>query len=120
MKSVSGLFGYFLVVVFFYVAITRVTSNPALFLNVHGIGLVVGGLFVAGLASFPWQTLKATAVTVYRHLYTKGKVNPAVAEELVKMASSYHKGLVELDVFSKGVEHRFMKEAVNLVLEGSS
>lgn len=118
MRSVSGLFGYTMVVVFIYVAITKVTSNPALFLNLHGIGLVVGGLFIAGFASFPWQTLKSTLITVIKHLYTKGKVNPQVAEELVKMAAAFHKGLIELDIFSKTVDHRFMKEAVNLVLEG--
>lgn len=118
MKSVSGLFGYFMVIVFFYVAITKVTSNPSLFLNLHGIGLVVGGLVIAALASFPWQTLKSSFQSVVKHLYTKGKVNPAIAEELVKMSAAYHKGMIELDVFSKTIEHRFMKEAVNLVLEG--
>jgi hypothetical protein len=58
MKSVSGLFGYFMVIVFFYVAITKVTSNPALFLNLHGIGLVVGGLVIAALSELSMANSK--------------------------------------------------------------
>lgn len=118
MKSFSGAIGYLLVGLFLYVAVTKGTSNPALFLNIHGVAIVFGGVFVAALASFPHTLLWSAAKSMIKALNPNSRVDPAVAERVVRLVSAYQKGMSDLEKESQGVEHPFLLECSNLVMEG--
>lgn len=118
MKSTSSLIGYILVFGFIYVAIVKGTNNPALFYNVHGLGIVFGGIIVAALASFPGSLLTETIQAIFYNMRVKSKVSSDTAKEIVKMAESYKKGLTSLQRDLESFESPFLKEAGNLVLEG--
>lgn len=118
MKNFSSLLGYLLIGLFIYLAVTKSTSNPTLFLNIHGIGIVVGGLFVAALASFPFRVLRESIRAVYRSLAGTEAEGPGLVIEIVESARALQKSVGELEKFSAGIKHPFLAQAVNLVLEG--
>ena len=118
MRSLSGFFSYLFVGVFFYLAITKATTNPSLFLNLHGLAIVFGGILVAGLASFPWTILKDAVVATFRALNTKSKINHLASDELLLLSMAYQKGLNEFERVSQNLNHSFVKDSANLILEG--
>lgn len=118
MKNLSGALAYIAVGLFVYLAVTKGTHNPEMFLNIHGIAIVFGGLLVATFASFPFPLVSATFKTLFHNLMSEGQVNPAVAQQLVEMGSAFQKGLTEVEKFSSKIQHRFLAQSVNLVLEG--
>jgi chemotaxis protein MotA len=118
MKSFSGTLGYLLVGLFIYIAVTKGTSKPELFLNLHGIAIVFGGVFVAALASFPHTLLWSAIRSTVKALTTNSTIDPDVAEKVVRLSSAYQKGMSELEKESQGVEHKFLIQCNNLILEG--
>lgn len=118
MRSYSSLIGYALVIGFFYLAIMKGTNNPSLFFNVHAIGIVVGGVLIASLASFPFSVLWRTLKSVVRNLHIKARVNPEAAQEMVTMAESYRRGLSALEKTSETIKTPFIRDGANLILEG--
>lgn len=118
MKSFTGFIGYILVGAFIYLCITKMTTNPALFLNSHGLLIVGGGLVAAAMASFPGTLLWKSLVSVFRSMVPSSRLNPQVAEELVLVARAHGKGAGELERTLEKINSPFLKEAVNLMLEG--
>lgn len=120
MRSLSSLIGYFLVFVFLYIAIMKISHNPDLFFNYHGIGIVVGGIIIAALSSFPWTTLRDSITSVIRNMYTKSEINPKVAEDVVRWSSLYTRNPEALEAEVDQIQHSFLRNSYNLVLEGLS
>lgn len=118
MRSLSSFLGYFLVFVFIYLAVTKATNNPQLFLNLHGIAIVGGGLLIAGLASFPWTVLRDSAKSVIRNMNAKARVSPIAAEKVVHLAGLYQAKSKDLENEVQKEQHYFVKDSFNLVLEG--
>lgn len=118
MKNFSGAIGYLLVGLFLYLAITKATSNPQLFLNIEGIAIVFGGIFVAAIASFPHTVLFGALKAVGRNLSPRARVDADIAEEVVQLGSAYQKSLTELEKEAAKIEHPFLDQCVNLILEG--
>lgn len=118
MKSYTAPLGYVLVAFLTYVAITKFTSNPAVFLNLHGIGIVGGGLFVASLASFPGRILFAAFGTAMRALRSTGAVSKVTAEEIVRVATAHRRGTNVFERELEQVKSEALKDAGNLILEG--
>lgn len=118
MRSYSSLVGFILVGGFIYWSIMKATSNPELFFNVHGIGIVLGGVVVTAFASFPFSSLWNTARTIVRNLHVKSKVSSDTAEEVFRVASAYRRGLSNLETELDSVRIPEVKEAANLILEG--
>lgn len=118
MSKISGLLGYLLVGAFIYICVTKFTSNPELFVNSHGLIIVIGGLFVAAVASFPMALLFQSVGALVKSMGPRGRVSTQVAEEIVAVAKAQQKGMAELDKISAGIRDPFLKQAVNLILEG--
>ncbi len=118
MRTYSSLVGFILVGGFIYWSIMKATSNPELFFNVHGIGIVCGGLIVTAFASFPFSSIWNTSRSIVRNLHVKSKVSSGTAEEVFRVASAYRKGLSSLEAELDSVSNPHVKEAANLVLEG--
>lgn len=118
MKNFSGAMGYLLVGLFIYVAVTKGTSNPKVFLNMHGIVIVAGGLIVAAFASFPMSILVDSSKAAFRSMFPKSHVNKETAEQVVQSSIAFEKGMDELDQYSKKVDHSFLSQSLNLILEG--
>ena len=118
MKNISGILGYILVGLFLYLAVTKATNHPELFLNVHGIAIVMGGLVVSALASFPGALLLDSVRAVLKSFSPQARVNPETAELLVHLGATYQKGLSELEKETSKIEHSFLSQSINLVLEG--
>jgi chemotaxis protein MotA len=117
-RTYSSSIGFLFVFAFIYWAIMMATSNPQLFFNVHGIGIVFGGIIVTALASFPFSSLKSTVQTVIRNLHVKSTISASAAEEVYRVASAFRRGLAALEVELDSIRHPRVKEAANLILEG--
>ncbi len=118
MKSYYAILGYVLVGFLTYLAIAKGTSNPQVFLNLHGIGIVCGGLIVAALASFPGPILYRTFKSAMNSLSSNGKVSSQTAEEIVNSATAYRRGLTAFEKELESVQSPEMRDAGNLILEG--
>jgi chemotaxis protein MotA len=118
MKNKSAILGYVLVVFFLYLAVSKGTAKPEVFFNIHGIALVIGGLVVAALASFPFGILKEAFLSVAKSISPQAMVRPEVAENIVQVGAAYQKGLNELEKESDKINHKFLSQSVNLMLEG--
>ncbi len=118
MRTYSSLIGFIFVGAFIYWSIMEATSNPQLFFNVHGIGIVCGGLLVTAFASFPFSSLADTARSVRRNMHVKAKVSPSAAEEVYRIATAYRRGLTALEKEVDSMAHPHVKDAANLILEG--
>jgi chemotaxis protein MotA len=94
------------------------TSNPDLFFNIHGIGIVTGGLVVTGFASFPGAVLWSTLKSSFQSLHVKSRVNAYAAEEVFRIATAYRKGLSSVEAELDSIQNRRVREATNLILEG--
>lgn len=117
MKKFSSMIGYFLVLVFFYIAVSS-TDNPSLFLNAHGLFIVMGGLVVASLASFPWSVLADSFTCVVKNLQSKQRVSIQSAEKLVEMSNLFQKNKTNFESSLDSVQDLFLKNSMTLVLEG--
>jgi chemotaxis protein MotA len=118
MRTYSSSVGFLLVGAFIYWAIMKATSNPELFFNVHGIGIVCGGLLVTALASFPFSSLWSTGRSVVRSLHVKSTVSPRAAEEVFRLATAFRKGLASVEAELDSFKHPLVQDAANLILEG--
>jgi chemotaxis protein MotA len=118
MKNFSASFGYILVGLFVYLAVTKGTTNPEIFLNYHGLMIVAGGLFVSALASFPFMLLFDTVKSVLSSVSARSSVDETVAENVVQLSAAYQKNLGQLENESQEMKNVFLSQAVNLVLEG--
>lgn len=118
MKKLSGAIGYILVGLFIYLAVMKGTSHPELFFNLHGLAIVVGGLFVAALASFPYSLLSSSLRSVWKCFRSEHQASSYIAEQVVTLGTALQKSLVELEKESVKVQHSFLAQSVNLILEG--
>ena len=120
MRTYSSLVGFVFVGGFIYWAIMKATSNPQLFFNIHGIGIVCGGLFVTAFASFPLSSLVNTTKAAFRNMHVKSTVSPESAEDVYRVARSYRKGLANLEAEVESIQNFHVKAAANWILEGIS
>lgn len=118
MKLLTGLLAYSLVGIFVYFVVMNGTTNASLFLNVHSLAIVLGGVVIAALASFPWTVLWDAMKVVVKQLNTKSRVSRKMCEQALSSAVHYQRGLDHLEKESKHIENPFLSDAVNLVLEG--
>ena len=116
-NSVNSL-AYLAVAVFIYAVMTKLTDNPAIFLNVEGMVIVIGGMGVATLASFPFQTLKDTYAGLYFSLVTPVKMPTEDARQIVRMALVGQRGFARLESELDHIDNTFLRSGTELILEG--
>jgi chemotaxis protein MotA len=109
---------YVAVGAFTWFSVTKLTSDPSIFLNKEAIVVILGGLAVASVASFP-----ASALRRLFHSLKKIALDPPAlpvheARELVRLSLAAQGGVHKLESELERVEHPFLKEALELVLDG--
>ena len=109
---------YFIVGLFVYLVITKFTDNPSVFINEEGLVVVCGGLFVAALASFPFQTMREAFKSVWHAFSNKVTVPVADAREIVRLATIAQRGLTRLERELETFEDPYLKSCVELMLDG--
>lgn len=111
---------YVIVGAFVYAIVTRFTDNPSIFVNPEGIAVVCGGLFVAGMASFPFQTLKQAFKTLWNAFSESVHVPVDEAREVVRLSIVAQRGLTRLEPEIENIENDFMRSGAELMLDGVS
>ena len=110
-----GLIGGIFII---YWAIHGEISNPSIFLNVHSIGIVIGGTVVTGLICFNFAQLKGIMLILFRQfLGHKSKERLETVSEIIKL-SQLIKGGQSLESEVDSIKVPFLKEAIELYLEG--
>lgn len=109
---------YFSVGSFLYMIVTRLTSNPSIFVNREALVVICGGMVLAALVSFPWIALRQCFHAIKKIMTDPPKTPTAEAREIVRLAGFAQKNLQNLDDEIEKIEHPFLKEAVELILDG--
>jgi chemotaxis protein MotA len=113
-----SILAYILVGVFTYLVITKFTDDPAIFINPEGLVVVVGGLMVAGLASFPFINLLEAIKGAWRAISRSVYIPVEEAREVVRIATIGQRGLARLENELESVENEFMRTGIELMLDG--
>ncbi len=113
-----SIMAYILVGVFTYLVITKFTDNPAIFINPEGLVVVIGGLMVAGLASFPFINLLEAIKAAWRAMSRSVYIPVEEAREVVRIATIGQRGLARLESELESIENEFMRTGIELMLDG--
>lgn len=97
-------------------AILDSTKNPKIFLDVHGIVLVIGGTITVALLSFRFGKIFAALKMLIRKTLGKERDDYQGAIKLiVELAEVYHTNPKNLVSSVPPTAHPFLKDAVNLI-----
>jgi chemotaxis protein MotA len=117
--NLPTILGYLAVVGFIYGIVAYLTSNPMIFVNLEAIVVIFGGLVVSAFASFPWITLRQSAHSLHKIMTDPPSIPTLEARQVVELSKMSHKkGLQALEPEVEKIEHPFLKEAVELMLNG--
>jgi chemotaxis protein MotA len=90
------------------------------FLDRHAIVIVIGGTLAATLLSFPFSTLGASAKVIFNKVLGKSSLeHGAVISEIVDLARGQQDDTEYLQTKKDSLKSNFLKEAVELSLEGT-
>ncbi len=116
--NISTTLAYLGVFLFIYLIVTRLTTNPMIFVNKEALIVIVGGLTISCFVSFPLIALKQTLLAIKKIMTDPPKVPIDEAREVVRLSITAQKGLQHLDKEYDKIEHLFLKESIGLVLDG--
>jgi chemotaxis protein MotA len=115
----SSLFGLIFGVGVMYGALHGTTDNMALFLDPHGILIVVGGTAAAASISFPlFQVLGLVKVFLLRVLGRHKSDYAHVIGQILELNKKASLGTSALTDTLSSIRHEFLREAVALVAAG--
>lgn len=112
------VFGYLAVGLFIYLIVSRLTSNPMIFVNKEALIVIVGGLFLSAIASFPASTLHGSFKALKKVMSTPPKPPVEPAREIVHLSTVAQRNLQNLEEELENIEHPFLQEGVGMVLDG--
>lgn len=115
----STFIGFAAAAVVFLHSVLTSTDNRAIFMNEHGIVIVIGGTFAAGAICFPMGKIFKLGFVAIKKMLFGYKID---YREIIK-------GIIELGDKARGdtqflkkevesIDNPFLKEAVHLVIEG--
>lgn len=115
----SSLFGVLSGATILYLALHGATDNMMLFLDPHGILIVVGGTAAAASISFPLShVIGLVKVFFLRVLGTHRTDYQATIGQLLELNKKASLGTSALKDSLNGIQNEFLKEAVSLVSAG--
>ncbi|MBS1985199.1 MAG: MotA/TolQ/ExbB proton channel family protein [Bdellovibrionales bacterium] len=103
---------------FVYGIVTKLTSNPSIFVNREALVVICGGMVLAAFVSFPWLALRQCFHAIKKIMTDPPKVPVQEAREIVRLSSLAQRSVQSLDDELEKIEHPFLKEAVSLILDG--
>jgi chemotaxis protein MotA len=113
-----AVMGYLVVGLFIYSIVSQLTTNPMIFVNKEAIVVIIGGLVVSLFASFPFYTIRQTFLALKKIMTSPHQAPVDAAAEIVELSYLLQKGLPELEKESENIEHPFLKEGVEMLLNG--
>jgi chemotaxis protein MotA len=117
--NISSLIGVISALVVFFTAIFTSTQSREVFLDSHGILIVIGGTAAASLICFPLKNLLTLFKVFFNKVLGKYSQNHSVViSEIVAIANGQadNPGFMEANIDS--VKTHFLKEALELVIQG--
>jgi len=117
--NLSFLFGMVVAAVVFIVSLFSATPVREIFLDPHGILVVVGGTLAATMLAFPVSTLPGMLkVFVKKILGRYGDRHEKVIREVVGLASAQKDDANALRTGADKIVNEFLREAVKLYVDG--
>ena len=115
----SSLFGVFAGVSVLFAALHATSSDMTLFLDFHGILIVVGGTAAAASISFPLKKVISLFKVFTLRVLGKNSVDyQGTIAQILELNRKAASGLTALNEAIPSVKHPFLKEAVQLVASG--
>ncbi len=112
----SGLLGILAAIGVTSYAILDSTKNPKIFLDPHGIIIVIGGTVTVALISFSFKKLFAAVKIVFRKTLGREKDNfMNVIALIVKLADVYRTNPKGLLTELPSTAHPFLKDAIEMI-----
>jgi chemotaxis protein MotA len=115
----STIFGILVAFGVLVISITMATKNPIVFLDPHGILIVIGGTAAAGLMCFPLRSfIRVGGVIMNKFLGAYSTRHEVVIHEIVDLARGVRENPEYLKTKAKTIKTQFLSDAVQLMTLG--
>ncbi|MCH2535323.1 MAG: MotA/TolQ/ExbB proton channel family protein [Bdellovibrionales bacterium] len=115
----SSMLGIVAAVVVFLASILTATDQWAIFLDPHGILIVIGGTLAASMICFPVKTVIGMVKVVFYRILGKNKMAVKnTIEEIVELSKGQRTNPKHLVENVDNIENPFLKEAIQLMNMG--
>lgn len=115
----SGVLGILAAVGMFVGALAMSSTSKDIFLDTHGIFIVIGGTFAACMLCFPLPTIFGLLKVVAQKIMGKfAHRNEAVIQEIVELARGHRENPGFLKQAAGSIQNPFLREAIELQLQG--
>lgn len=115
--NLAGFLGLIAAIAITSFSILDATSNPKIFLDIHGIVIVVGGTFTVALLSFNFKKLFAAMKILFRKMFGREKDDVhGTIRILVELAEISRTNPKNMASAIPPNAHPFLKDAMNLVI----
>jgi len=116
--NLSTIIGITLGVVLLYFAILLGGGSFVTFVNIPGLLIVLGGTAAATIISYPIQDI----LCVFRVFLSVFRKEPMCLEahipEILTVASRTRKGILELEKEVKNIKHPFLRDGIQMLIDG--
>ena len=115
----STLFGVIAALVVMVVSMVTASKNPMVFLDMHGIIIVLGGTAAAGLMCFPLKSyVRVGKVILNKFLGNYSTHFQTVIDEIVDLTKGYRENPDYLTLKVKSIKTPFLADAIELMIQG--
>lgn len=115
----SSVFGFIAASVVFFVAIFTSTDNTAIFLNEHGIIIVIGGTLAAASISFPIKKVfYLSFVAARKMMFGYSVPYPAIIKYIIELGDKARLDPNFLKNEVNSIKNPFLRDAVQLMNDG--
>ncbi len=117
--NLSSLFGVLVGLGVVALSITHSDMDLKFFLNFHGMVIVCGGTLAAAAISFPIGKILTLVRVFFLRLLGRNRVDyQATIEKILELNKNLSLGLVGAHEMANKIDNDFLREAVNLVVDG--
>lgn len=117
--NVSSVFGVFAALVVMVLSVATASKSAMIFLDPHGILIVIGGTAAAGLMCFPLKSYgRVASVVLNKFLGNYALRHEIVIREIVDLAKGVRENPDYLKAKVKTIRTPFLADAVQLVVQG--
>lgn len=120
MKNYFQILCYVAVGVFIYFIVTHLTSDPSIFVNKEALIVICGGLVLSALVSFPMLALRNCGHALKKIMLDPPSAPTGDAKEIFQLSILAQKGIQRLEAEAENINHPFLKEVIDLALDGMS
>ncbi|HRO67998.1 MAG TPA: MotA/TolQ/ExbB proton channel family protein, partial [Pseudobdellovibrionaceae bacterium] len=112
----AGIIGVLSAIAIATFAVLDATSNPKIFLDVHGIVIVLGGTLTVALLSFRFSKLVAAIKVLFRKMLGNERDDfQGIIRQIAELSEVYQVNPKNLAAALPAKSHPFLKDAVGLI-----